>query len=108
MHVIALSGDECTSVRLVIEEESLCSDVLRCVVTSLRTTSNGRLSPSIVCVLKNESDGVVSSLSSCNDDTLNTNTTLSHVIHVFGGVEGQNSQEPLFVICPGVPDLSPV
>lgn len=66
--MIALHS-QCTSERFVIEEESLCRDVLRCVVTSLRTTSNGRRNPSI-CAPKNESDA--SSLSSCIDVTLNT------------------------------------
>lgn len=73
--IVIKSGEQCgivcectprdalprTSARLVIEEESRCRELLRCVVTSLRTTFIGRLNASIDCCVKNDSEGVVNS-----------------------------------------------
>lgn len=60
----ARAASPCTSARLVIEEESRCSELLRCVVTSLRTTLIGRRNDNIDCGAKEDSESVTSSLSS--------------------------------------------
>lgn len=69
-----------TSARLVIEEESRCRELLRCVVTSLRTTFIGRLKESIDCCAK-ESEGVTSSFSSWIVETFNIKISVPGTLH---------------------------